>query len=230
MHLAIALALLSALLAISGLCAAQAADPAKQLFSVLEYQVEGNSVLGTEPIERAVYPFLGESRSYEDVEAARAALEQTYRDAGYGTVSVDVPPQRVVDGVVVLRVVEGRIARLRVAGSRYFSQGRILEQVPALAEGTVPRLPEVQQQLVGVNNSLDRRVTPLLRPGKETGHHRSRSAGRGSVPVARQRGAEQSQRAANHRDPAGRQPALRQPVPARAKSRCAGPDVAAEHV
>jgi hemolysin activation/secretion protein len=155
-----------------GACArahAQAAPAAKQHFDVYEYQVEGNTVLGTEAVERAVYPFMGEGRDIDDVESARGALEKAYRDAGFGTVSVDIPPQKVVEGVVRLNVVQGKVSRLRVVGSRYFSQDRILEKVPGLAEGTVPNLTEVQQQLVAVNSSPDARVTPLLRPGKAPG-------------------------------------------------------------
>ena len=149
--------------------ASVAAPAAPPRFDVLEFQVEGNTVLDNERIERAVYPFLGEGRTIDDVESARAALEQVYRQGGYGTVSVDIPEQKVTGGLVVLNVVEGRVSRLRVQGSRYFSQDRILAAVPALAEGSVPHFPDVQKQLVAVNNSLDKRVTPLLRPGKQAG-------------------------------------------------------------
>ena len=146
-----------------------AQEAAKQRFDIHEFQVEGNTVLGTEPIERAVYPFMGEGRDIDDVESARGALEKTYRDAGFGTVSIDIPPQKVVDGVVRLNVVQGTISRLRVVGSRYYSQDRIIELVPGLAEGRVPNLTEVQKQLALVNTSPDERVTPLLRPGKSPG-------------------------------------------------------------
>ena len=149
--------------------AAPAPAAAKQRFDVFEYQVEGNTVLPAERIERTVYPFMGEGRTIDDVEAARAALEAAYRDAGYPTVLVDVPEQKVVSGLVVLNVVEGRVARLRVLGSRYFSQDRIIATVPALAEGAVPYLPDAQKQLAEVNTSADKRVTPMLRPGKLPG-------------------------------------------------------------
>jgi hemolysin activation/secretion protein len=150
--------------------AAPPADSAAQpRFDIAEMRIEGNSVLPVQRIERAVYRFLGPGKTIADVEAARAALEQLYRDSGYGMAVVDIPEQKVDDGVVVLQVVEGRVARLRVLGSRYYSQSRIVAGVPGLAEGSVPLLPEVQKQIVAVNTSGDKRVTPLLRPGKEPG-------------------------------------------------------------
>jgi hemolysin activation/secretion protein len=149
--------------------AASAQAAAVPRFDILEYRIEGNTVLAVELIERAVYPFLGEARTADDVENARAALELVYRNAGFGTVAVDTPEQQVRDGVVMLQVREAPVSRLRVVGARHFSQQRILAQVPALAEGTVPNFPRVGEQLAQVNRSADRRVNPLLRPGREPG-------------------------------------------------------------
>lgn len=163
-----------ALLLWSVACGAHAqADPAAEQviphFDVFEYRVEGNSVLPAESIERAVYPFLGEQRTVADVESARLALEAAYRNAGYGTVVVDTPEQRITDGVVTLQVLQAPVSRLRVVGAQYYSQGRILDKVPALAEGEVPNFKVVTEQLATVNRSADRRVTPMLRPGKAAG-------------------------------------------------------------
>jgi hemolysin activation/secretion protein len=149
--------------------AQQAAAPPPPRFDVFEFRVEGNTVLETQRVERAVYPFMGGQRTVADVESARVALEAAYRDAGYGTVVVDTPEQRIVDGVVTLQVIEAPVSRLRVVGAKYFSQGRILDKVPALAEGQVPNFAQATAQLATVNRSADRRVTPLLRPGKAPG-------------------------------------------------------------
>lgn len=143
--------------------------PAEPTFDILEYVVEGNTVLDSETIERLVYPHMGQAKRFDDVEAARKSLEAAYRKAGYGFASVDIPEQRADAGVIRLVVTEGRIARTRVTGARYFSQGYILERVAAAAEGQVPHLPTIQAQLLEVNRSSDRRVTPLLRPGKTEG-------------------------------------------------------------
>src|SRR5262249_55372083 len=92
--------------------------------------------------------------------------EQAYRDAGYATVVVDIPVQKVDDGVVRLAVTEARVERLRIVGSRYYAQGSIRERVPAISsETSAPFFPDVQRDLAGLNRSADRRVTPVLRPG-----------------------------------------------------------------
>lgn len=136
---------------------------------VLNYRVEGNTVLSRIDVERAVYPFLGPQRSVDDVEGARAALEAAYREAGYETVGVEIPEQDVRGGVVRLVVTELRVGRLRVTGSRYFSPEGIRARAPSLAEGTVPDYQQVATEIAGLNRSIDRSVTPTLRAGEAPG-------------------------------------------------------------
>ena len=147
--------------------AAAAAEPAR--FDVLEYEVVGNSMLPARVIEAAVLPHMGEQRSLADVDAARAALEGAYQDAGLLTVFVDVPEQRIDGGLVRLVVTEGRVERVRVTGARWFSQGYIRANTPALVEGGVPDFNQLQAQLGELNRGPDRQVQPVLRTGHAPG-------------------------------------------------------------
>lgn len=177
--------LLSCLLFVAGTAQGEGAQPAepgadgqepsaqtaqKHTFDIWELRVEGNTLLQRVIVERTVYPYVGPGKSIEDVEAARKALETAYRDHGYATVVVDIPEQQVSRGIVKLAVVEGKVDRVRVEGSRYFSLDRISSSVPALTEGQVPNVPAMQQQLAELNMaSPDRTVTPIFRPGRTPG-------------------------------------------------------------
>ncbi len=138
-------------------------------FDVFEYRVEGSTLLPTQAVERAVYQHLGEKKSLADVEKARDALEKAYHASGFLTVLVTIPQQKVDSGVVKLAVVEAPVERLRVADSRYFLPSDIKAGVPELAEGKVPNFQDMQTELAALNRSPDRRITPVLRPGKTPG-------------------------------------------------------------
>lgn len=138
-------------------------------FDILEYVVEGNRVLPAIVIEEALTPYLGENKGLAEVEQARDALEKAYHDAGYLTVLVNIPEQKVQRGVLRLEVVEGSVERLRVTGSRYYSLGYIRANVPSLQAGSVPYFPAVQEELAQLSRTADRRITPVLRPGKGPG-------------------------------------------------------------
>jgi hemolysin activation/secretion protein len=149
--------------------AAEPAAPPEQTLYIVEYRVEGARLLKGVEVEEAVYPFLGPGRTPGDVEGARAALEKAYKEKGYQTVVVEVPQQQVRGGVVMLKVVEEKVGRLRVHGSRYYSLEEIKRSAPSLAEGTVPNFNDVTRDIVALNQLADRRVTPVLKPGVEPG-------------------------------------------------------------
>lgn len=147
----------------------EVSSQAKLNFNVFEYVIDGNSVLENSHIEKAVYPFLGESKSIEDVEKARSALEQTYQNMGYLTVSVSIPEQAVDHGVVRLLVTEGAVERLRIKEAQYTTHEALKSRVAAFEEGKVPHFPTAQAQLDKVNRTQNRQVSPILRPGKSPG-------------------------------------------------------------
>jgi len=142
----------------------------EQHFSVMEYRVIGNTVLANRDIERVLYPLLGLDKTIKDIEGARVALETLYHDRGYGTVFVDIPPQKVDDDVVRLRVTEGRVEREIINGARYFPERDVIAALPAAKPGTVLQLSELQQELAAVNTETpDRSVVPVLKAGSEPG-------------------------------------------------------------
>lgn len=161
-----------------------AATFAEPLFDVLEFEVHGNSVLPVAVVEQVVTPHLGPGRGMAAVEAARAALDRAYQQAGFLSVVVDIPEQRVDAGVVQLRVLEGSVARLRITGARYFSQGWIRDKVPALAPGQVPDFNAVQAQLAALNRTAERRVQPLLSPSATPGMLDAELRVEDSLPLA----------------------------------------------
>ena len=138
-------------------------------FDIMEYVVDGNTVLPIPEVEDAVYPFLGEKRSADDVDKARDALEQIYRSRGFQTVQVVIPQQGVESGIIHLQVIENPVGRLRVVDSRYHSLDRIKSEAPSLSEGTVLNTNDVQKDIVALNQQPNLTVTPRLKAGAVPG-------------------------------------------------------------
>jgi hemolysin activation/secretion protein len=138
-------------------------------FDIDEYRIEGADRMAQIEVEEAVYPFLGPARTAEDVEKARAALEKAYQSKGYQTVTVSIPEQNPQNGIVVLKVAEAKVGRLRVKGSRYFDLDKIKDKAPSVAEGKLPNLNEVTKDIIALNQLPDRKVTPALRAGAAPG-------------------------------------------------------------
>jgi len=141
-----------------------------QHFDIWEYQVEGNSLLQTSTIESALSAYLGADKTLGTVEKARDYLQLMYKNQGYPIVVVSIPQQNVIGGIVKLRVIEGKIDRLKISGNKYFSRRELRKELPSLKSGEPLNMQQVRQEIDVANASNPfRSVVPVIRPGRHRG-------------------------------------------------------------
>lgn len=141
-------------------------------FDIFEFVVEGNTLLPASLVEAAVYPFLGEARTVSDAEGARKALEARYHDAGYLSVVVELPPQKVLEaqGAIRLQVTEATLAQVRVSDAQYHLPSQIKSGMPSLQAGRAPNFLDMQDDLNALSRQApDRELTPLVTAGTQEG-------------------------------------------------------------
>jgi hemolysin activation/secretion protein len=141
--------------------------PTTPSFSIFSFAVRGNTLLGQEEIEAAVYPFLGEGRTLADAEGARAALERRYQARGFLTVVVTLPPQELADDEVRLEVTEARVGQRRIVGATAFLPSGIAAGLPSLVAGEAPNFERVQEELAALQGAApDLKLTPVVTAGR----------------------------------------------------------------
>ncbi len=136
------------------------------------FEVSGNTLLAPEVIRARLAEFRsgsGAEPSFPKLKAAAAAVQELYRRAGYGGVVAFLPEQTLKDGIVRIRVVEGRLARIEVSGNAHFSTANILASLPGLKTGETPRVREIDEQIQLANESPVKSVQVLLKPGEAPG-------------------------------------------------------------
>ena len=138
-------------------------------FIIRDYHVEGNNLLMPEQIDAILAPFTGPKRGFNDIEAARAALEQAYRRLGYPTIAVTVPEQTVEFGIITLTVYEGRLKSIEVTDNWFYSDSHIRRKLPAVSVGALLHEPTVLKQLDLLNTNPDLKVMPILKPSDDPG-------------------------------------------------------------
>ena len=161
----LACALLGA--AVPALAQGEAEQVSAATFDINAFQVRGNTLLPPDAVERAIYPHMGPGRTEADVEAARAALQKAFEDAGYVAVGVYIPEQSVDSGVLQLEVQPQVVGQLVVEGAR--NADAVKKLAPSVAPGVSPNLPAFQRDVVALNQKSHRTVTPELRAGEAPG-------------------------------------------------------------
>ena len=135
---------------------------------VQRYEVVGNSLLPAADIDALLVPLQGE-RALSALTAAAAAVQQFYRDAGYGGVVAFLPEQALASGVVRIQVVEGKLESMQITGEQRFRAAQMRAALSALVDGQTPRLRDIDSQIQLLNENPARQVRVLLQPGKAVG-------------------------------------------------------------
>ena len=141
-------------------------------FRVEKYLVSGNTVLEPEKMGTLftnVPESFGTNVSIADIRAALGQLQTAYRERGYVTVAVGLPPQKLTNGVVKVKVTEGRLADIRVQGNNWFSTPNVLRSVPSLHTNMMLNSHVFQRELDLANANRNRQIYPVISPGLEPG-------------------------------------------------------------
>ena len=105
-------------LACSSVHAAEAVPAASvPRFEISSYRVDGNTLVSSDSIARAVAPLTGPQREFSDVQRAVEAIERVYVQAGYTAVKVTVPEQEIAGGTIRIRVVEAVVTSVTVVAT-----------------------------------------------------------------------------------------------------------------
>ena len=142
--------------------------PQEVRVTVTRIIVEGNTVLSDEDLWEFGRGLKGDNLSLEDMQQIAAALQQLYFDRGYRTTLVVVPPQEFRDGVLRLRVAEGRVGRVLIEGNEVFSADHnYLPYLPS--EGEPLNWHDLRRGLDRLNAHPDKTATAVLRAGEAPG-------------------------------------------------------------
>jgi len=152
--------------AVAPAAAASAAPPARVL--VRAFDVQGNTLLAADAVQARLAEYTG-SQPLQQLRDAAAALQELYRRAGYGGVVAFLPEQTLDDGVVHIRVVEGRLTQVDVAPTRQFSATNVRASLPSLVTGRTPNVRRIDAEIQLANENPAKTVQVLLQPGARSG-------------------------------------------------------------
>ncbi|MEG4622975.1 ShlB/FhaC/HecB family hemolysin secretion/activation protein [Microcoleus sp. w1-18aA5] len=85
---------------------------------VKKIQVVGSTILSQDEINALVNPLEGRSTTLEQLKQIADKITEIYLNRGYITSRAVLPPQTITAGVVQIQVIEGKLARIEVEGTK----------------------------------------------------------------------------------------------------------------
>lgn len=145
------------------------ADTATEVphFEISGYIVEGATLLGKEEIDVAVASYLGKDKDFSDVQRAMQAIEALYAARGYSAVRVTLPEQTLEKGVVHLVAVESHFGKIVIKDNKFVSEANVLNALPSLRGGGVPRSQSIARELKLANENPARQLNVVLKAGEK---------------------------------------------------------------
>lgn len=135
-------------------------------------RVTGNTVFSDEELARVTAPYVGREVTDEDLAALRQALTLKYVNTGYINSGAVLPDQKVVDGVIEYRIVEGALVEVTVMGTKRLRPDYVSDRL-ALGAGPPLNAVALQDQLqILLQGPFIKRINAELLPADQPGEAR----------------------------------------------------------
>jgi len=148
----------------------QAEDlPTLMRVTVRKIRFTGNTVIPTGELEKIAAPFEARELTSTDLEELRQLLTKEYIDRGYINSGAVIPDQKISDGVVEIRIVEGRLTQIEIDGTIHFNKEYFSDRI-ALHAGPPLNIRDLEQELqILLRDPLVRSMNAQLVPGERPG-------------------------------------------------------------
>ena len=127
-----------------------------------------SEILTKEQIQAVTASYIGKQVTLKDLREMADKITNIYRDKGYMTCGAVLPPQRIRDGVVEIRLIEGKTGNVNLTGNRYTKTGYIMNRM-GLKPGEVANTEKLNRDLRWFQGTNDVQLRVVMKPGAEEG-------------------------------------------------------------
>ena len=134
----------------------------------ISFEPASSQVLTQEELDRLTASYLNRKVSLEDLYALVEDINKLYAGKGYATCRAVLPPQRIHEGAVTIKLIEGRTGHITVKGNEHTREDYILNRVD-LQGGGIANIEGLNKDLRRFNASNDAQMRIMMKAGEEPG-------------------------------------------------------------
>jgi hemolysin activation/secretion protein len=133
------------------------------------FRFEGNHAFSSEELAQVTKPFTQRELGSDELEQARRAVTLHYVTHGYVNSGAIIPDQSPTNGIIFMKIVEGKLSEINVHGNKWLRDGYIRSHLERWSEPPL-KLTEVQEglQLLRLNPNVNQ-INAELKPGSSPG-------------------------------------------------------------
>ncbi len=128
-------------------------------------KLSGNTLFTAEDIRPAYSSTIGKKVTYGDLNQIIETIKAKYKKKGYLTTSAYLPEQEIKDGVVEIRIVEGKLGNLKVEGNKNFLTSWIKKYIH-VKKNDLLNVNMLQRDILRLNQNPDLTIKATLSQGE----------------------------------------------------------------
>jgi len=137
-------------------------------FFLKEIKITGATIFNTEELRPTYASYLNKKVTFADLETITKNIKAKYAQKGYVTSSAYIPAQDIKEGKIEIKVMEGKMGKLKVEGNRWFSS-ELLEKYFHSKKNEILDVNKLQRDILRLNMSSDLEVKTVISAGEEEG-------------------------------------------------------------
>lgn len=141
----------------------------KKIFTLQKVVLDNSSVYSQEQVSAVVAQYLQQSVSFADLAAIAQQVTLKYREDGYMFSSAVLSPQEIENGVVHLKVIEGRVTEVEVVGDYVDDNGLIRDMAAKIKSDGPTNTKDLERYLLLIDDLPGITARSLLEPSKTVG-------------------------------------------------------------
>ncbi|MBI3096070.1 MAG: ShlB/FhaC/HecB family hemolysin secretion/activation protein [Rhodocyclales bacterium] len=147
------------------------ADVEGMQLEIKGFRIVGLTVVPEAEMAQALAPFIGPNKRFQDLLDAAAAVKRELAGRGYFLADAIIPEQKISEGIVELRVLEGRLGKVRLQVDPAVSISRSLLEsyIASLEEGELIRTADVERALFQIHDLRGIVASSSFAPGATAG-------------------------------------------------------------
>ncbi len=137
--------------------------------TVKQFRFEGNTVISSDELATVTRPYENKLLDSSQLEAIRQALSRYYLDRGFVNSGAILPDQKIENGIITFRIIEGRLGIIQLSGQQKLHHSYIYDRIVLGAEAPL-NVKQLQEALFLLQQ--DPRIKTInarLQPGATVG-------------------------------------------------------------
>lgn len=137
-------------------------------FMLRRVEFDASKFITPDELNAIASKYVGKQIDIAGLQSIVAEINQLYTQRGIVTAIATLPPQTATNGIIKIKLTEGRLQKTTVEGAKQTSPAYILQQVRPPA-GEVLDVPLLTNDITRFNRTNDVQIRALLQPGTDFG-------------------------------------------------------------